>query len=734
MDLHATKDGSGNPAFGMHYSGLETQSEPNFASVLDYLFDVLRRKWLLVLAITLVMFALATIASYLITPRYEAVVKIKLDPRRNAAIGVSSSDSSGVSDQYTIDTEIKTILSREVAVQVVKDMKLSKHSEFAPSPADVERGKEEGLTAEDLAANKLRMAVSAAREGQAYIIGIRIRAKSAETASDIANHYATAYMNLGVGARSGTASRQADMLRKRLAEVGGQLAAMEGTAAQYKAEAGIMGGGPNGTYGSTVIDQQVGSLSGQLATALSSAAAAQSKLAVAQQQMQKGGMDAVSAVLNSPVIGDLRRQRAEVIRDLGEIQARYGSRHPEMIKVTQQLQQLDDQIDAEGRRVVGGLASEAAAESAKAASIQGQMSQLKGQQANSTRAGVTAQGMQLQADAKRDNYNQLAAELQRAESISRNNLTQAQVVEAASTPQGPSFPNRLLFMVFGLVSGLTIGAGVVTVQELTTKGIKSAEELESGFGIRVLSSIPDVPKRDLIVDGRDINPADVLLVRPLTAFSESFRIIKTVLSKVESRRGHAPFIALASCVPNEGKTTSSLALARVLAMGGEKILIIDGDIRKAGLSGLIEGNRQGGLIELLTGAVQARDVILHDQTPNLDVLPVARSTFEAVDYFSDERFMSMVNDLRPHYDRILIDTPPILAVSDARTIISKADAAIMLVRWGDTSKKTLRSALAWLEQDGIQLLGCILNRVDVASPAMNNMYNTKLYKGYYQDA
>ncbi|WP_420143836.1 GumC family protein [Sphingobium sp.] len=705
---------------------IKQDEEGSARAAIAMLMNVIQRRLFIILLITGSFFAMMTVAVYMATPKYVATTRIKIDPNQNAMIGVDMPRST-MSDQGQIDTEVTVIQSREVALLVARTLKLVNDPEFGVPAAN-------GLSMEERiegTALKLLGGISVAREKSTYVVDINFKSANANKAAEIANSLATAYMSFSVGARSGTASKQAEFLEGRLATVGKELAAMEAQAAQYKAEAGIIGGGTGGSYSSTVIDQQVGSLSGQLATALSSASAAQAKLDVARQQMERGGLDAVSAVLDSRVVTDLRRQRAEVVREMGEIQARYGPRHPETIKVTQQLKQVDDQIDQEARRVMGGLASEAAAEAAKASTLQAQMGQLKGQQSTNTRAGVVAQNIQQQADAKREEYNRLSRDVQQSRQLSRNTQTQAQIVELALPPAFPSSPNKRLYMAFGLLLGLTASATLVTILEIMARGFRSRDEIENKLKIPFIVSIPRVDKASLELDGQQISPADLLIEKPVTPFGESFRVARNTM-KIAARNKKPHVIALVSALPNEGKTASVLSMARMMAMSGDHVLLLDCDIRKAGLSQVLKVSTDTGMVELLSGTATFEDVIRADAVPGLDIVPVSQPTFSAEDLIGNN-MADLLAQVNGKYDVVLIDTPPILGVADARLLASLADSVLMLIRWSSTPTASVKAALAALEQDRTPVSGAIFTMVDPKSEAIGAMYYSRAYSKYYQN-
>ncbi len=696
---------------------------------LGYLFEVVRRHWIAMALVFGTVLGAAIVALLLIQPRYVATTRIKIDPNQAAMIGVAAGNARP--DPGSIDTEVAAMQSRDIAVMVINRLRLMYDPEFAPK-ADTPNSSPNARV--DAVAGRLLSELNVKRERDTYVINISYRSVNAIKAAEVANAFAEAYMNSSVGSRTGTAAKQVEFLTGRLNTLGSELAGIESKAAQLRAQAGIIGGGTGGSFSGTVTDQRVSAQSSQLSAAQSAASAAEARYNVARQQLASGGLDNVSAVLESPVITNLRAQRAEVVRNLGSIQSRYGPRHPETLSVLQQVQQLDQQIDEEARRVMGRLASDATAERARAQSLAGEMSQLRGEQAASSRAGVMAQGIQQQADAKRDAYNRVAAELQQASSLARNTQTQAQIVELAIPPRSPSFPNPQLFIAFGVIAGLGLGLGSVAGLEFMSHGIRTAETLETQLGITCIGSIPNLEKKDLRQsDGELLNPADLLIEHPVIPFSEAFRGIRNTVIRAKQKRPIQK-LAIVSSLPGEGKTTSVLAMSRTMALSGDKILLIDCDVRKASLSEHVGATEQAeyGIVEALQGKVDPRSLIRADEIPGLDIIPVKEPFFSAEDLFGDGKIQALVDKVKDGYDYVIFDTPPILGVADARTIATMSDAVIVLVRWNSTPVKTLKAALSSLVLDNAPVLGAAFTMVDPKSDALGASYYSAYYSKYYE--
>jgi capsular exopolysaccharide synthesis family protein len=219
---------------------------------------------------------------------------------------------------------------------------------------------------------------------------------------------------------------------------------------------------------------------------------------------------------------------------------------------------------------------------------------------------------------------------------------------------------------------------------------------------------------------------------PFTAYAEAFRSLRNTLTISSGK----PFqvVALVSSLPGEGKTTTSLSLARMMAMSGERTLIIDADPRGAGLLRLLPDTPDVGLVEVLDERADLNLAIQPDIVENLDILPVSSSTFVQSDVFSKERVEALIAELRGRYDRIVFDTPPLLGVADARIIAKLVDAVMLVVRWDSTPSNAIRSTFDILNQDQAAVIGALYTMVDPRSEAAGAAHYSTYYSSYLQPA
>jgi capsular exopolysaccharide synthesis family protein len=573
----------------------------------------------------------------------------------------------------------------------------------------------------NIVAMRLLNNVKVTRNPSTYIIEITAQSANGSSAATIANTLAEVYLSNSVGLRTGTASRQLTWLQRRMDEIGNEVRATDATIASYRSAKGIVQGGTN----LTITDQQVAPLATQLATAESAAAAATAQLRVARAQMAAGGLDAVGDVLRSGVVADLRRQRAEVLKNMSEVRTRYGPRHPETQRVEEQLATLDRQIDEEARRIMGGLASEASSAAARAESLRGSLNGVRGEQAKDIKAMVSVEALERDAEAKRTQYNKLAEAVQQLQQVTRNSIPQARIVEDAREPGSPATPKRPLLLAVSLVLSIILGAGTITGSELISSRVTTVDDVERKLGLKLLASVPTLGKQR-----SKINPAVYLVEKPMTYFGEAFRTVRSALISKAGSTGPR-VIAILSSVPSEGKTTVALSLARTMGLAGDRVLLIDCDLRCSGLRLATDIDPSAGLYEVLKNQQPTDSVIVRDVVENVYLLPVAGTVFTPEDLFSGDMMVELVKKMRPFYDYIILDTPPLLGIADSRTLAGLADAALLVVRWNDTPVRAVKASLDLIEANNVPLLGIILSMVAKSSDVLGGAYYSRKYAKYY---
>jgi capsular exopolysaccharide synthesis family protein len=261
--------------------------------------------------------------------------------------------------------------------------------------------------------------------------------------------------------------------------------------------------------------------------------------------------------------------------------------------------------------------------------------------------------------------------------------------------------------------------------------VETTEEVEQRVGARALVAIPALRgKHFKNMPKRHRTPTMYLLTKRLSPFAEAFRVLQTAIQLAD--RPNRKVVAITSAMPGEGKTTLSLGLARVAAMGGQKTIIVDCDIRIRAINTLLGINPQGGLQDVLAGKRGWREVVGRDEPSGAHVLPASGLTSK--DIFGTGALEELIRELAAEYDLVVLDCPPVFAVADARVIGSLADSVVIAARSGKTPARAIRAAIEQMELAGANVLGVALNLVDIRRGRRSfydGVYYSKAFTGYY---
>jgi capsular exopolysaccharide synthesis family protein len=702
------------------------------------LIGLFRRRLPLLLAVALSVTLVAVLASLVMTPIYAATATIKVDPTQRPLLDASSAANGAPPDQSVVDTEVSILGSRAVAEAVTRQLNLVQDPEFGEHAGPLDwltghhgQAKTPGDDRFARTVTRVQRALSVQRDGTTFLIDVAFRSKDAGKAARIANSFADEYIGFSLKTRVDAASQRAAWLNGRLSELGDQAQKSDAALAHYRSATGLVAGSvASGAGAGTVNDQQIGAITTALTTAEADTASAASNANAAHNQMSHGGMDAVAQVLSSPTITDLRRQRAEVGREQAQINARYGPKHPEAVKVQQQIEGLDQQIQDETRRIIAGLDNDARASEARVVAMRTQLNALKGEQTAHSAASVEADSLERRAEASRTIYNQVAQTAQSTTQQEHIDETPGRIMMRADAPDKPVFPNKPLFAAMGLVLGLIFGVAAVLVVEVMDGGLRTVEQVERELGVPFIASVPLLTTRQLATTQAQ-TPWDFLLQKPMSGFGEAFRTIRSALLLPMLDHHSANVVCLTSAVPNEGKTVTAISLARTMAMAGDRVCLIDCDLRRDVVSSLIAHKPDNGLLEVLRGKAELSDVLVADAVPGLDLLPLAHATFTPRDVFGSQAAKTLLEVLRGRYDWILLDAPPLMAVADARRLAVMADATVMVARWNSTSRVAVRAGLQRLLSDGANVSGVILTMVNPNDRGALTQSDSLYYYGNY---
>lgn len=712
---------------------------------LRQLITVFRRRFWSFVAVGVLTFVAVVVFTLQATPMYTSTANVVLNLREQRVVDIESVLSGMPPDSATIDTEVEILRSRALAEEVVAALSLTDVPEFnsalrdpsflgavseflsglLPAQGAATTQIDEEARTVDRVVNALMDARSVRRAGLTYVIEISATSQTPRLARDIANAYADEYLVSQLEAKFQATERANVWLEDRVHVLREEVRVREQAVADYRDQQGLID-----AQGATVAEQQVADLNSQLAIQRAELSESRARLDAVQSQLERGvAADTIAEVLRSDVIRELRRQQAEIARSQAELSGRYGPRHPEILTVQRELADVETQIDAEISRIVASLENEVNVSSQRVRSLAQSLQEARGELATNNSAIVRLRELEREAEASRALFESFLNRFRQTNEAAGLAESDARIIANASVPQSPSSPNVLLNMALGLVFAGVAGVGVVFALETLDNGLHTDTDIERNFGLPHIASVPRL-KPGLLerFSGGTIDPGEYVVKKPLSSFAESFRTIRSAI-RVSSIDGTTKVVAITSALPGDGKTTTAVSLGRISAMSGTKTLVIDCDIRRRLLTKALHDETEAGLLEVLNGEVSAEQVIVKDLETDLMILPVRETTFTPRDMFGSKAFADLLESLRGSYDQIILDTAPVLAVADTREIAGQADAVIVAARWKKSSVGVVRKALFELRASKANIIGVVLNSVDMEAQARYG-YDTQGY--YYQ--
>ncbi len=659
-------------------------------------------------------------------PIYQATAEIILSPGESVVSAAQREGGSQGPTNGIVESEIEILKSDGLVTFLVQEAGLDAARTWVQPPTKLgllPAPKRAEMT-ETQVIDAIRRSLAVTRKETSYVLAISVTSHDPEHAATIANRLVDVYLISKTSHRMDLSRRDTDWLTTRIEGLKAEVSQKEAAVEAYRAEMDLLS-----VNGNTVAESQLSSIQSSLIEARSQYAESRARLEQMKRLRSSGGsVESISATLSSNVMAELRRREADVGSRRAELEQRYLPTHPDVQKVIKEQEEVRQQIDAEVTRIIANLDNEVEVAGIRVAELQRNQDQLELRLAGSNRDQVKLRSQQREAEAASNLLQQyLQLEQETAEESSRK-VVDARPVSLAKALDEPVSPSPALWVAFFGVIGMFLGVVLAILRRALNNKLVRPEDVARKVGANALVSIPLVGKAEMSQCAPDERtPAGVVVARPMSRLAESVRIL---LSQILTDAADGPgiVIAVTSALAHEGKTTTALSLGRVAAMNGQRVLLIDGDLRMRSLSKIVAVSDGADLVSALRKNADWRTAIVADEATSAELLPAAPSGMVLGNLFASARMRTMLQEIRAEYDVIIIDCPPILAVADARTLSALADRTVLISHWNATPAPAVRTALREIENAGGKTIGVVLNQLKT-SVVKRISYSDSLYLG-----
>ncbi len=713
---------------------LERQgSEPHitFASF----WDILIKRLGTILAATVVVAVLAGIYSFKMAPVYQATASIEVETDYPQLTSLNTVyNQTPVDDFSYLTTQMQVLQSNSLAWTTMEQLGLDR--EPAPTGSTDVSGKSASQTAGERKAGMIEAFKGGTRVDlvkDTRIIAVSYECGSPELAANIVNHLINNYIEFSIEARYDFTRRASSVMEQQLADLKARVEKSQQALIDYERKNLIVNVGDK----QTIDDQKLDQLNHDLAAAESDRIQKESLYELARDHQGQVGI-----IMQDQILLHLEEKYADIKADYTDALAQYGPNFPKVVRLREEVAQMQALLDENHKRAVEKVHSDYLAAVDRERLLTDALAKENEQVSALNQRMIDHNILRREFDINQQLYQTLLQRLKDATLSATLQAPNVHVIDQATPPLRPIRPNRKRNIAVGTIIGLILGITLGFVQEALDSSVRTTEEAERLVNAPALAVIPseaDGHRRESVSAGKVAGPAMgdgvglAVLKRPSSVLAESFRSLRTSVLLSTAPRPPQSMLVTSPQV-GEGKTSIASNLAMSFAQRGGEVLIVDADLRCPCIAKTLGVPNEKGLSSFLTGAHSLDEVLIrYDRVPNLWVLPAGPRPPDPAELLSSHMMDATLKDLLKRFTHVVIDSPPLLLVTDAVVLSALVDGVILVVSSGATTRGALTRSHRILENAGSRVLGMVLNKVDMRFDTYYGYYYGPYHQGYYDD-
>jgi succinoglycan biosynthesis transport protein ExoP len=735
--------------------GTEFAAPPTVGERIDFVMGFLRRRYLIILICLLLAIPMGGLYHFTAPATYTASTTMMIESQQTPL----QRSQVAPPDAPWIESQIGVIKSVNVAAYVVKQLRLADDPEFTSATGLFDKifarlgwkNSEPASEAERVsqAISTLSSQLEARRVGQSYLMQIDFRSVNPGQAIKVANAMIDGYIFEQLNSKYQANRRAGDWLQERLQTLREQTAAAERAVIEFKSKNNIVAEG-----GSLMSDKRLSEMSARLGAARAHIAEVQVRLerikavhqAYQQDQPVSAADETVAEAMSNGIINGLRTRYLELVNREADFATRYGKNHTAVVNLRNQIREIRTSIRDELGRIEQTFKSEYEIAKKRQDEMENGLAALVSQSTETNQAQIALFSLEAAAQSYRKIYDTFLQ--QHTEAVQQQSfpISNARALSAAGVRK--TGPQALKIWFVTIFAGGMLGVGLGALREIMDRGFRTRDQIRSVLNTECLALVPMLMNKssnkyfsrkplalaaDQGVARRISSHSRILrtiLDEPSSPYADAIRSIKLTVD-LNSKAKYTKVIGMTSCLPNEGKSTVAAAMAALIAQGGARVILVDCDLRNPSLSRTLTPQAQVGFLDVIAGKVPLADAVWVDPTSNLTFLPMVPNSRlpNAIELLCSEAAKSVFSALQIKYDYVIVDLAPLVAALDARVASRLVDSYLLVIAWGSTKVDAVQYALR--NAPGVQenIVGAVLNKVDIAAMSRYDTYSSQYYYG-----
>lgn len=726
------KSGSGGYPMYSRYPTAEIEKN----SVREYLRVLRRHKWV-ILATLVVLVTIVTIGTMLTKPVYRAEAKLEIGKETERVMPgqqILAMESANVFNPLFLQTQVDILHSRDLARRVIQKLNLPENEEFKAKGAD---STPENVREVQLVNNfQRRYDVNVGR--QTRVVSVTFDAYSPKLAADVANALSQEFIDWSMENRLQGVTQAKDFLNRRVKEAETNLKNAQDEYQQYLSVHNIIAVEDKGN----ITVDRTAELNRQLVELQNERRTAEA----IYNRSKEVPSDELPQVIGDGTVQTLARKLSEQKQELANLSVKYQSNFPAVKQVQEQIKQLETQLADYKAKIVKNIETQFQVARKREEDLKAALGQSKSEAIQQNRESAELAKKKQQVETSQKIFEDYRQRLQVAEVESDFRPSNIRIVQNAEIPIAPVKPQKVLNIGLSVLIGLALGVGLAFFLEYLNNTINTAEDVERIVALPALGGIPSLQSlaKNKMLGGANTNGKKSTALAmannellsghdQLSSFAESYRALRTSL--LLSSAEHAPrTMLITSSHPAEGKTTIVANTAISLAQTGARVLVLDADMRRPRCHKILSAKNDSGLSTYLSRDISVDKVIQAHDIPNLFVMPAGPVPPNPSELLSSAKMHILVSELQNRFDHIIIDSPPVIHVTDALIISPHVDGVVIVVKSNHTPREAVQRAKQALTDVNAKIFGVVLNCIDLNTESYYYNYKYGYYHSYEETA